>query len=50
MIFYLAYKILRALLRRPPQQTQVKGQNQGHPKLDLSAHDVEDVDFKEVKE
>ncbi len=50
MIFYLAYKILRALLLSSPKQTQVQGQNQGNPKLDLSAHDVEDIDFKEIKE
>ncbi|HEX9652781.1 MAG TPA: hypothetical protein VGA99_03645 [bacterium] len=51
IIFYLAYKILRALLHgRSAPHSEVRGKSESKPTLDLRNQDVEDIDFKEIKE
>jgi hypothetical protein len=50
IIFYLLYKILRRLLIGAAKQPEVRGQSESKSKLDLSNHDVEDIDYKDLKE
>jgi len=50
IIFYLAFKVLRMLLRNSSRQTEVRGTGKTKPDLDLRNQDVEDIDFKEIKE
>lgn len=47
---YLAIKLVQNLLKLPPRQGDVKGSPRNTKPLDLSEADVEDADFKEIKD
>ena len=52
LLIYLAYHVLRLLLRSASSHPQSEGQVRGRQKqqsLDLSGMDVEDAKFEEIK-
>jgi hypothetical protein len=50
LVLYLAYKLLSLFLRNAHNRPQVKGTPKPNSKIDLRNYDVEDVDFKEIKD
>ncbi len=50
LVLYLAYKFLSLFFRNKENQSQVKGTPKPNSELDLRNYDVEDVDFKEIKD
>lgn len=50
LLAYIAIKLVQNLLKLPPRQGDVKGSPRTSQPLDLSEADVEDADFKEIKD
>lgn len=48
-LIYLGYRLIKNLLLPPPDQPSVKGKPRTRP-LDLDDADIEDADFREVKD
>lgn len=49
ILFYLAYKVISSLLQPGSRKSEVRGNKQGKPSLDLRNQDVEDADFEDIK-
>jgi len=49
LLIYLAYKLIKDVLKRSHREPEVKGNPQSKP-LNLDKADIVDADFEEIKE